>query len=68
MTLLNFLHFALQGNKWKKLSLNLFTLAPLQSIFKAIARVIILLKHRSDHGSLLLNTLHGDFAHAVSFV
>lgn len=42
MALLNCLRFTLLRNKWKRLGLNLFALAPLQSAFKTVARVILL--------------------------
>lgn len=42
MALLNCLHFTLLRNKWKRLGLNLFALAPLQSAFKTVARMILL--------------------------
>lgn len=40
MALLNCLRFTLLRNKWKRLGLNLFALAPLQSAFKTVARMI----------------------------
>lgn len=56
MTVLNCFLFTLQGiSGW---NLNFFMLISVLSIFKTVARVIIL-KHSSDHRSSLFNMLHG---------